>query len=316
MKTNETIDVLIPAYNCEKYIEKCLSSLLCQTYKNINIIIANDGSTDGTTKILRKFKDKYNNIFTFSKPNEKSISKTRNFLLKKIKSNYFTFFDADDYAEPTYIEELKSLLDAYDADISMCGKSRHNERKNKNLTKENKNLNCLYFFSQEEAIAEMLSSNLYNGTVYCKLFKTSQLKDITFDENIHYGEDLDFCYKIFKNANKFVLSNKKLYHYIIRKGSIVTSKFKTTKLTCLDCYDKIINNIKENDTLLTCAKSMQGLIAVELLYYIFRDNHKDKLLKKRLKKLIKESVPYIKKNKRLSKLLKCSPAVLWLTKLM
>lgn len=316
MKTNEIIDILIPAYNCEKYIEKCLKSLIAQTYKDINIIVANDGSTDNTSKILKKYKDKFSNITTYSKPNEKNISKTRNFLLKKIKNNYFTFFDADDYAEPTYIENLITNLKTYNADISMCGKARHSENKNLILEKTNKNLNTIYFFNQEDAIAEMLSSNLYNGTVYCKLFKTSLLKDIQFDENIHYGEDLDFCYKIMKNAQNFVLSNKKLYHYIIRKGSIVTSKFKTTKLTCLDCYDNIIKDIKTNQELFICAKSMQGLIAVELLYYIFRDRHKDKPLKTKLKKLIKESVPYIKQNKRLSKLLKLSPSVLWLTKIM
>ncbi len=316
MTKNKPIDVLIPAYNCEKYIEKCIGSLLLQTYDNINIIVANDGSTDGTTKILKRFKEKYQNVFVYSKPNEKSISKTRNFLLKKIKSEYFTFFDADDYAEPTYIEELMTLMQTFDADISMCGKLRHSEKKDVSLKKENTKPRTLYFLSQEEAIAEMLSSNLYNGTVYCKLFKTKNLKGATFDENIHYGEDLDFCYKVFKNASKFVLSNRKLYHYIIRKGSIVTSKFKPSKLTCLDCYDKIISDTQGNQTLTTCAKSMQGLIAVELLYYVFRDRHKDKALKKRLKSIIKQSVPFIKKNKRLSRLLKCSPNVLWLTKLM
>ena len=316
MKNNKTIDILIPAYNCEKYIEKCLNSLLAQTYKDINIIVANDGSTDGTTKILKRFKDKYPNVITYSKPNEKSISKTRNFLLKKIKNEYFTFFDADDYAEPTYIEEMIKNLEIFNADISMCSKSRHNEKKNKKLNKINKKLNTIYFFNQEEAIAEMLSSNLYNGTVYCKLFKTNLLGDASFDENIHYGEDLDFCFKIMKKANKFVFSNKKLYHYIIRKGSIVTSKFKESKLTCLDCYDNIISNIQDNEILTTCAKSMQGLIAVELLYYTFRDRYKNKNVKKRLKKLIGDSKPYIKKNKRLSKLLRCAPSVLWLTKFM
>ena len=313
---NQTIDVLIPVYNGEKYIKKCLDSLLLQTYKNIRIVVANDGSTDSTLSILEKYQKEHSNIEVFTKKNEASISKTRNFLLSKIKSELFTFFDSDDYAEPEYLETLHHLLTTYNTDMSLCGKSRHSENKEVCLAKNNKNLNKISFFNQQEILAEMLSSNLFNGTVYCKLFKTNTLKNADFDTNIHYGEDLDFCFKIMQNCESFVYTEKQLYHYIIRKGSIVTSKFNTKKLTCLDCYDKIINQVKDNKELFICAKSMQGLIAIELLYYTWRDKHKDKNLKRKLKNIIKNSIPFIKQNKRLSKLLKCTPLVWRLTKIM
>ncbi len=311
----ETIDVLVPVFNGEKYIAKCLDSLINQTYKNLRIVVANDGSTDSTSLILESYQKKYSNIVVAYKQNEKNISKTRNFLLEQIKSKYFTFFDSDDYAEPTYIEELYTIMINYGCDMSLCDKLRHNENKNVNLSKFNKNPK-LYFMNKQEAIAEMLSSNLFNGTTYAKLMKTKTLKDARFDSDIHYGEDLDFCFKIMQNCNSYVLTTKKLYHYIIRKGSIVTSKFKVSKVTCVDCYDKIINKVKDNEELFVCAKSMQGLIAIEILYYTWRDKYKDKQLKKRLKETIKASIPFIKKNKRLSKLLKCTPAVWRLTKIM
>lgn len=313
---NTTIDVLIPVFNGENYIEKCLNSLLMQTYKNLRIVIADDGSTDRTAEIIKKFQQTNNNIELYSKENEKSISKTRNFLLTKIKSDFFTFFDSDDYAEPTYIETLFHLITTYNADMSLCGKCRHNENKFLNLEKKNKKLNKLIFMNKQEALAEMLSSNLFNGTVYCKLFKTSTLKKSNFDNNIHYGEDLDFCFKIMQNCSSFVYTNKQLYHYIIRKGSIVTSKFNTKKVTCITCYNNIIEKVEDNHELFLCATSMQGLIAIEILYYIWRDRHKDQTLKRYLKNMIKHSIPFIKQNKRLSKLLKCTPAVWWLTKLM
>ena len=314
--TETFIDVLIPIYNGEKYIAKCLDSLLAQTYKNLNIIIADDGSTDDSAKIIKDYQSKYKNINLYQKKNEKSISKTRNFLLSKITSPLFTFFDSDDFAEPTYIEELFSLMQTYNADMSICGKSRHSEFKTVDLTNFNKKQDKLYFMNKQECLAEMLSSNLFNGTVYAKLMKTEHLKNANFDENIHYGEDLDFCFKIMQNCNSFVYTPKKLYHYIIRKNSIVMSKFKVSKVTCVDCYDNIIEKVKDNNELLICAKSMQGLIAIEILYYTWRDKYNDKQLKKRLKTLIKESIPYIKKNKRLSKLLKCTPLVWRLTKIM
>lgn len=304
-----TIDILIPCYNAEKYVAKCLDSLLGQTYSNIRIVIVNDGSTDASESIIKQYQRVYKNIELYNKENEKNISKTRNFLLKKIKSPLFTFFDIDDYAEPEYIETLYDLLTNYNADMSLCGKLRHKEKVQVSLEAKNQKKNKITVFNRQEIIAEMLSSNLFNGTVYCKLFKTEKLKDANFDENIHYGEDLDFCFKIMQNCENFVLTEKMLYHYIIRKNSIVTSKFKTTKLTLIDCYNNIIEKVKGNSELTICAKSMQGLIAIELLYYIWRDKYKDKELRKQIKLLIKESMPYVKKNKRLNKLYRCAPAI-------
>ncbi|MBR7172424.1 MAG: glycosyltransferase [Clostridia bacterium] len=313
---NETIDVLIPVYNCEKYLSLCLDSLISQTYKNLRIVLVDDGSTDASIEILKQYSKKYSNIEFYQKQNEASISKTRNFLLEKIKSKYFSFFDSDDYAKPTYFETLINNLKNYNADVSICGKIRHKENKKVSFKKFNQKHNEIILFNKQECLAEMLSSNLFNGTVYSKLFKSELLLNSKFDPKIHYGEDLDFCFKIMQNANKFVFTKKKLYHYIIRKNSIVTSKFNEKKLTCINCYDNIINKIQDNAELLTAAKSMQGLIAIELLYYTWRDKYKNKQIKSNLKNIIKHSIPFIKKNKRLSKLYRCTPAVWWLTKFM
>lgn len=315
-KSNETIDILIPVYNAEKYLAKCLNSLLNQTYKNIKIILVDDGSKDSSLSILKDYEKKYNEIVLYTKENEKNISKTRNFLLSKIQSKYFTFFDSDDYAEPTYIEELYSNLIHNNADVSICRMKRHSENKNINFDKLNKKCKPSIVFTKEECICEMLSANLFAGTTTAKLFKTESLKQIKFNENIYYGEDLDFCFKIMQNCTRFVFSYKRLYHYIVHKNSIVTSKFNPTKVSCVDCYQNIIEQVKDNEELSICAKSMQGLIAIEILYYTWRDKYKDKQLKRRLKKIIKESIHYIKKNHRLSKLLKCTPLVWRLTKIM
>lgn len=313
---NERIDILIPVYNVEKYISKCLDTLLNQTYKNLQIIVVDDGSTDGSLKILEKYKTKHKEIILYTKENEKNISKTRNFLLSKIESKYFTFFDSDDFAEPTYIETLYKLITTNNADVAICRMKRYKENKKINFEKLNKNCKPDKIMTREECIAEMLSANLFAGTTPAKLFKTESLENITFNPDIHYGEDLDFCFKIIQNCNKIAFSHKRLYHYIVHKNSIVTSKFNTKKLSCIDCYDNIIENAKDNETLLTCAKSMQGLIAIELLYYTFRDKFKDKEVKRKLKTIIKNSIPYIRKNTRLSKINRCARFVWWLTKFM
>ena len=83
MDKNKTIDVLIPAYNVEKYIGKCLESLISQTYKNLRIVVVDDGSTDDTKQIIEKYQKEHKNIELFTKPNEKSISKQETFCLQK-----------------------------------------------------------------------------------------------------------------------------------------------------------------------------------------------------------------------------------------
>ena len=313
---NETIDILIPVYNVEKYISKCLDSLLNQTYKNIKIIAVDDGSKDNSLSILENYTKLHKEIILYKKENEKSISKTRNFLLSKIESKYFTFFDSDDYAEPTYIETLYNLIKNNDADVAICRMKRYKEGKKINFKKLNKKAKLDKVLTREECICEMLSAKIFAGTTPAKLFKTESIKGITFNPNIHYGEDLDFCFKIMQNCNTFALSHKQLYHYIVHPNSIVTIKFNPKKLSCIDCYDSIIENVKNNEQMTIAAKSMQGLIAIELLYYTFRDKFKDKEVKRKLKSIIKHSIPYIRKNKRLSKINRCARFVWWLTKFM
>lgn len=298
----EKIDILIPAYNVKKYIDRCLNSLLNQTYKNVNIIINENGSTDGTEVILEEYAKKYDNIKLYHTPNEKNISKARNFLLSKIESDYFTFFDSDDVAEPDYVETLYKILKENDADMSICVMTRENEKKPKNLKKRNKKHNKTVVFDRNAGLAEMLSYNLYAGTVAAKMIKTNKIRNIKFDESIHYGEDLNFSFNVMWGCEKIAYTYKSLYHYIIRKNSIVTSTFNPKKLSCLNCFEKIIEQVEGNQELLTCAKSMYCLVSAEMLYYISRDKYNDKELKTKLKMQVKENIKFVRQNKRLSNL--------------
>ena len=113
------IDIIIAAYNCEKTINKCIDSLLKQTYKDINIIVVNDGSTDNTYKVLEKICKRNNNVIVFNKENGGAAS-ARNYGLKNSKSSFFTFIDADDYVTPDYVLDMvnKQKEEDYDLVIS------------------------------------------------------------------------------------------------------------------------------------------------------------------------------------------------------
>ncbi len=315
-KLEKDVDVLIAVYNGEKYIKRCLDSLLNQTYKNFNIIINNNGSTDKTSQILEEYAKNNKNIEVFNTKNEKNIAKARSALLKKIKSKYFTFVDCDDYVENNYLEVLHSLIEKHNADMSICSRIKHKENKKVLLSKKNEKKQEETIFDCREAIMEMLSYKKFCGTVYAKLFKTSILKGASFNEHIHYGEDLLFCFLVMQNCEKAVYSNKELYHYIIREGSITTVGFNKRKLTVLDACDLMAKKSKDDKEILTSVLSLKSLLAMKQIINAWRARNKDKNTKKRLKQIAKDGIVYIKENKHLKPLHKMLPYVFWIIKML
>ncbi|MEO2683100.1 glycosyltransferase family 2 protein, partial [Clostridium butyricum] len=114
------ISVIVPAYNVEKYIEECLLSLVNQTYKDIEIIIINDGSTDKTKEIIIEYQEKYKNITGYNQKNN-GVSVARNLGLKIAKGEYVIFVDPDDYLDSTMIEKMHDKLKMTDSDLVICG---------------------------------------------------------------------------------------------------------------------------------------------------------------------------------------------------
>ena len=115
-KMTEKVSVIVPVYNVEKYLRQCLDSILQQTYQNLEILIINDGSTDGSDAICREYLEKMNEYPTLQKENT-GISDTRNVGIRQATGEYVTFVDSDDWIEKTYIEELYDKLITYHADI-------------------------------------------------------------------------------------------------------------------------------------------------------------------------------------------------------
>ena len=122
----EKVSVIVPVFNVEKYLRQCLDSILQQTYQNLEIIIINDGSTDGSDAICREYAGKDSRISYFAKENT-GISDTRNVGIRQATGEYVTFVDSDDWVEHTYVEELHDKLKAYDADIAITNYYLFNE---------------------------------------------------------------------------------------------------------------------------------------------------------------------------------------------
>ena len=246
---NELISIIVPVYNVEEYLDRCIQSVLNQSYKNIEIILVDDGSTDKSLEICNKYK-KETKIKVFHKKNG-GLSSARNFGMKKIKGKYIYFLDSDDYISINTIEILYNSLKNNNGDIS-CAKELFVYDSVTNL-EANKDFGVINYTS-ENALESILYMNGISNSACNKLYKKELFNNIIFPEGKLY-EDLGCIYKVIGKANKIVFNNVFLYNYYIRKGSITHSKFKTNEMDsiefCLDImeyiqkyYPKIINSAK------------------------------------------------------------------------
>ena len=117
------ISVIVPVYNMEKYLGICLSSLIHQTFKDFEIIVINDGSTDNSEQIIDDYKKQYPKLIkTYSFPNQ-GISKSRNYGIKVSRGKYITFIDSDDYVDVTFLEEMYNQIEKTNSDICVCAET-------------------------------------------------------------------------------------------------------------------------------------------------------------------------------------------------
>lgn len=240
----DLISVIIPVYNVEKYLNKCIDSVIKQDYKNIEILIVNDGSTDNSKEIGTYYEKKDERIKLINIENS-GVSNARNIGIRSANGKYITFIDSDDYVEKDYVSELYKMCTKNKADISICGIQSYAPKYEK-ILKKNKTINKL--LTTEEAIVAMLDERLYYANVWAKMYKISILKNVEFDVNLKIGEDLKFNIQVFERANKvFVNTEKLLYNYLIRKNSVTRNEFNEMWMGEIDLCEQIIEKEKKTN---------------------------------------------------------------------
>lgn len=210
MNNYPLISVIIPCYNAERTLEKCLTSVIQQFYNNLEIILIDDGSTDNTSKIYEDFQRRDDRIKIFKQENS-GVSKARNNGVKAAKGEYICFVDSDDWVEPDYCSELYRLLTDENADISIIEASYEDENGNVVFDKPTSEEKVL---DGKKALSLLLEDNIIQSHPWGKLYKKSFFKNVYFPENLKCFEDYSTLYKVFDKAQKVVKSNDKLYHYI------------------------------------------------------------------------------------------------------
>ena len=219
---DDKITVIVPVYNVENYLRKCLDSIMAQTYKNIEIIVVNDGSTDTSGEICKEFSGMDHRIIYIEQENA-GLSAARNTGLNNMSGDYVTFVDSDDWIEQDYIETLYKKIVEYQADIAVGNYYSYNED-------EETYYFHIYGNSYYEKVYDNISifENLYESqemksfaliSAWGKLYKAKLFDYLRFDKG-KLGEDGYFNQKMYLSVNKVVYLNKGLYAYRQRSGSI------------------------------------------------------------------------------------------------
>lgn len=225
MLNNIKISLIVPCYNIREYLPRCIESILAQTYKNLEIILISDGSTDGTDEVIREYAKKDSRIIPIFKHNS-GVSDTRNRGLDIATGDYIGFVDGDDYIEPEMYETLLKNAIENNADISHCGyqmvfPSRVDYYYNtgKKVIQDNK-----------KGIRDIIVGDYVEPSPCIKIYRKNIVNNLRMPINIKINEDVLFNFYAFVNSKKSVYEDLPFYHYILRKGSAATSKINQNKL--------------------------------------------------------------------------------------
>lgn len=255
---NDLISIIVPVYNVEAYLARCIDSILKQTHDNIEIILVNDGSKDNSGAICDEFAEKDKRIRVIHQEN-KGVSASRNAGLDVVSGEWIGFVDSDDWIEPEMFEMLLKAAVNSGKLVAVCGFVKYHlngwmeERVFEEIPK---------VLGKEQALEYMLSNRYYEGYIWNKLFSYKLIEGmrIRFDKTIHACEDLLFSTQVFSNINGIIYVNLPLYHYEIRENSSV-SIFDEKRLTGLGARRYVVELVGG------ASESLKQLVQVQYTHY-------------------------------------------------
>lgn len=283
----DLVSVVVPIYNVEKYLSKCIETIINQTYNNIEIILVNDGSTDNCLQICNDFREKDRRIKVINKKNG-GLSDARNTGLKDAHGKYICFIDSDDYISNKYVEELYNLIIENNAQIALCNYEKVDEE-NKSISKEDIESQTI---SGKTALEKFNETAFYPASVVAwnKLYDINLFRNIIYPEGkIH--EDEFTTYKLFYLAKKVAITSKVLYYYRFVPTSIMNRKFNVKRLDKLEALEQRVNFFRDNKE-----EKLYRLALIDYQYLLVSHYLKCKKYLENSKKIQKEILKKIRKN--------------------
>ena len=292
------ISLIIPVYNVEPYLSSCLDSIINQSYQNLEIILVNDGSTDGSRFLCEQYKQKDSRIILINQKNQ-GLSSARNTGINSATGKYLSFIDSDDEVKKDYVKYLYSLIKRASSPVKISVCPHYLKKESGEL----KNFNAKNFpsktLSVPEALEKMLNENGFNLQSTSKLYFRDLFKTIRFPEKkLH--EDVGTTYRLFleaaksNNNAKIAFGKTPEYIYNLRSSSITNKKFNLKKLDLIELTDQMCSDLDEAYPALKDTTNLRRLHArfSILRQIIHQTNKTDKA-----KKLEKSLIHYIKENK-------------------
>lgn len=236
------ISIIIPVYNVEEYVKKCVESLCNQTYKNIEIILINDGSEDASGAVCDELKKTDDRIIVLHQDNA-GVSKARNAALDIMSGEFLTFIDADDYVSPDFIERLYRAIKDTNADISTCGHVRVNfDGTETSLFCRSDNPDDVICMSGIESLTNLMYGKICSASSGSKLYRKCLFNDLRFPDYI-MGEDTYVVYHTFLKAAAVAHTNKCMYYYVQQQNSVTNKQSNFYKFyDYVRLYDHIMSS--------------------------------------------------------------------------
>lgn len=289
MKDRVKVSIIVPVYNVEKYLDRCLNSLVNQTLKNIEIIVVNDGSTDNSQSVIDSYVKKYpKKVKAFITKNGGQGS-ARNYGLSKSIGEYVGYVDSDDYVELNMYNDMYSIAQKKKSDVVICG--------------------CNVVYENSEKVEQSFDRKILNDNkknayfgktaVWNKLYKKELLvnNNLKFRSNVWY-EDFDFTLNLLSVSNRVDYLNKPLYNYLIRKGSTMNNSNIERNLEIMLAFDEVKNNSKIDKDILEYLAIEHLLLAASTRVINADAPFVDRVkIIKKLKKYMKENFKKYKSNK-------------------
>lgn len=240
---SEKVSVIIPVYNVEKYLNRCVDSVINQTYKNLEIILVDDGSPDNCSRLCDEYAEKDDRVNVIHKENG-WLSSARNAGMDIMTGDYVTFIDSDDYVKENMIERMVELMKEHNADVVQVGY----------CSDENEFYNDKTDFSEKIIEGNDNIKAFIDGIMYVmawgKLYHSKTIADFRFLENLRCVEDEEFGLRFYKNVNKTVLCDEKMYFYFQEnQNSIMKNimKNREKELLRLDTFYNVYTLAEERE---------------------------------------------------------------------
>jgi len=235
------ISIIVPVYDAEEYIGHCIESILQQTYCEWELILIDNGSTDESYQVCRKYAQKDERIFVYHQYRNQGVSAARNLGKEKANGEFITFIDADDWVRPDFLQNLICSQKKEHADMVICGydlvydSDRMHFLENLKEKSNSKKKDSEKVYMIEQYIEEYLlegNTHCWGVLYYCEL-----LEDIKFPQGITIGEDLLFLIEVALNARKIVISDYQGYQYYVNQKGAMMKKFTASYMDQIRCWE-------------------------------------------------------------------------------